>query len=213
MKTTKLIGLHGRAGSGKDTVFSIMEDTVKDYTFKRDAFADRLKLSAIRNFKPDCTIEDAYDICEVLKSDGFVMLHRDSYDTNPIAITGREFLQHYGTEAHRQVFTDDFWVDAVLPDLEDKYSFGREDVEEWDILVVTDVRFPNEAEAIRKVGGVIWQIYRPQPDESYNKHSSEKPLDSNLIDWIVLNDGDLDQLKDQVGRAWDKTLRGPFCLA
>jgi len=195
----RLIGLHGKAKHGKDTVYKILSEYL-DFPVKRDAFADRLKLSAIRNFYPDISVEAAYEVCETLKQEGSYVAFADE---NGIidGVSGREFLQHYGTEAHREVFADDFWIAAVLPDTSDKLNFGRTDGQ-WSLLVITDVRFPNEAEAVREAGGVVWQVIRPALDSDNDDHPSEKPLPRDLVDFVIVNDGDLDDLEDKVQTAW-----------
>ncbi len=201
--TTRLIGLHGKAGSGKDTAFQLLEASL-GIPVTRDAFADRLKLSAIRNFLPDCSLEDAYEICEGLKAPGGMVVLYPSPDG--IEVSGREFLQHYGTEAHRDVFADDFWVSAVLPDLSDKIGFGREDSKDWDLLVVTDVRFPNEAAAVRQAGGEVWKIIRPELEVGpQDAHLSEIPLDGAYIDRIILNSGSIEYFEDQLLNAWNES--------
>lgn len=203
---TNLIGLHGKAGSGKDTAYELLSGYL-DVRVKRDAFADRLKLSAIRNFKPDCTLEEAYEFCERLKSSGEISV---IFDDEHVAysVTGRQFLQHYGTEAHRQVFADDFWVDAVLPDRYDSQrGFGREDANDWDLLVITDVRFPNEAAAVRAAGGEVWQIVRPELDVGpQDAHLSEVPLNGSYVDRIILNSGTIEYFEDQLLSAWNESV-------
>jgi hypothetical protein len=200
----RLIGLHGKKQSGKDSSFRLLNQRL-DMPVARDAFADRLKLSAIRNFLPDTTLEEAYEICEGLKTCGGVTLtvEHGPYDIQELYVSGREFLQHYGTGPHRQVFADDFWVSAVLPDLNDPINFGRSDEKPWSLLIVTDVRFPNEAQAIRDAGGVVWQIIRPElEDGATDTHASEVPLDPEYIDTVIVNDGTLHDLSDKLFEAW-----------
>lgn len=201
-KQVRLIGLHGKAQHGKDTIYKILNEQL-DFPVQRDAFADRLKLSAIRNFFPTIDLKGAYAICERLKADGGAVMIADR-DGELEVVSGREFLQHYGTEAHRQVFADDFWISAVLPDLSDPLHFGRTfDEDPWNLLVITDVRFPNEAEAIRKAGGVIWHVIRPELEQGdADPHPSEQPLPEELIDSLIINGGSLDDLRELVGLAW-----------
>jgi hypothetical protein len=188
----KLIGLHGPKQSGKDATYRAIKEIKDDTTtgVVRDAFADRLKLSAARCFKPDATLEEALEWANRIKQDEFTIEvwygGTDDYEV----VTGREFLQHYGTEAHREVFADDFWIEAVIPN-PNALAFGREDLVDGDILVITDVRFPNEAEAIRDAGGEVWKIYRPEAENTGDTHASEVPLPDELIDRVIDNSGDL----------------------
>lgn len=186
-----ILGLHGRKQSGKDLVYEYLTELLPDKNIVRDAFADRLKLSALRCFKPDATLDEAIDWAEELKFTGgasawsFVPCSVDEI-RNTITVSGREFLQNYGTEAHREVFDQDFWVKQVLPSKLD-----------YDLLVITDVRFPNEAEAIHAEGGKVWLLDRPAVDDG-DTHASEKPLDSWHVDYVVKNHGSLTDLKRSV---------------
>lgn len=210
-----LIGLHGKKRSGKDTVYGILNDYL-EFSVRRDGFADRLKLSALRIFNPDIDLETAVKMAEFIKNDHAELTLRwreprwrnehgqsdTSYYEFVSKITGREFLQNYGTEAHRDVFDQDFWISAVLPDRSDRLNFGRKDDEPWSLLVITDVRFPTEAEAIREAGGVIWHVVRPDLDDG-DTHASEIPLPPELIDFTINNDGTLEDLEETVRKAWN----------
>jgi hypothetical protein len=193
----RLIGLNGRLHSGKDTIFELIEaDAIaddKDVTVARLGFADKLKMSAALalGYRPN-SVGEAVAICNSLKEGGTITIDDQ---IGPIIITGREYLQWYGTESHRNVFGEDFWVDALLPtnymDLEGIHS---------DIEVVTDVRFANEAERILELGGEIWWINAekrlgPLPA---NAHPSEQPLPRELITWELDNNGTLSALKAHV---------------
>jgi hypothetical protein len=160
-----LIGLHGRAGSGKDTVCEYIKEWAakEDRLCRRDAFADRLKVSAARALGYDGTPEECIARMNVLKEKGEVITLLNEYRRQEI--TGREYLQRYGTEAHREVFNDSFWVDACLPV---QYDYTGEE-----ILVITDCRFPNEAERIHVLGGVLWEVTRPGDTIKESGHASE----------------------------------------
>ena len=94
-------------------------------------------------------------------------------------MTMRLFLQRYGTEAHRDIFGDDFWVKATLPD-------GLDHSDR--LIVVTDCRFPNEAHRVHELGGYVVEVGDGTPrDELHWEHESEKPLDEDLIDWHLTN--------------------------
>lgn len=192
-----LIGLTGRAGSGKDASWHFIVGWANRHNIsvRRDAFADRLKLSAARalGFKGSPT--EAIEFCNDLKQDGrtvgFLTVDDDQHICNPMAlITGREYLQYYGTEAHRDVFGEDFWIDAVLgPDYVNQHD---------EIVVITDVRFPNEAQALREHGAEIWAVERTSASVTDDAHASEQPLPDHLIDRVILNDGTLDELKTKI---------------
>jgi hypothetical protein len=145
-----LIGITGKAGSGKDTTFERiveMSNRMGLPSARRIAFADKLKLSAAALL--NLSVED-------------INSHKSSAGGGQLTILGkpmsmREFLQRYGTEAHRQVFGDNFWVDAALP-----YGFDHS----GSITVVTDVRFQNEADRVWLCGGIIVEVVGPNDEIS-----------------------------------------------
>ena len=64
-------------------------------------------------------------------------------------------------------------------------------------VVIPDVRFPNEADAIKELGGIIWRINRHGLN-GINEHRSEHAMDSYMVDHVIYNDGSLDELSDEV---------------
>lgn len=66
-----LIGLHGRAGSGKDTAFLAIQKWAEErgLVAVRQGFADKLKLSACRIFFPDCDLKFALEWSDKIKAD------------------------------------------------------------------------------------------------------------------------------------------------
>ena len=161
-----LIGLNGRIGAGKNTVaqrLAMLHGNVIEVSF-----AAKLKESVCALL--GCTLHDlevwknkperCVAVGTLVDGLGFVP-HKDT------VMTVRELLQRYGTEAHRDVFGEDFWLDAALP-LHD--WFYRDDI----LYVVTDMRFPNEAARVQGLGGVTVQVIGP--DEHSGDHRSEIPL-------------------------------------
>jgi hypothetical protein len=183
---TLILGLAGPARSGKDTVASIVAGIIEDegHSVKRDAFANKLKVSAANalGFKFD-TIEEYRHWSDDFKNWGEIIVYDTRTSPERKEISGREYLQLYGTEAHREVFSTDFWVDALL----------SVPVEEQ-LLIVTDVRFPNEAEAIIESGGEVWRVNREGSGVPGN-HVSETPLPDDLVDHEIDNNGTLEDLR------------------
>lgn len=183
----RIIGLTGRARAGKDTVARLLIDHLADRHVIREGFADALKLSAARALGFDGPLAQCIEFCDALKT-GTVLT---TTPKGTRTISGREFLQRYGTESHRDVFGSDFWIDAVLP-------AGRDDC---DVLVVSDVRFENEAERIRDRGGEVWRITRPSLSTA-SSHPSEAGLPDHLVDLEIGNAGTLDDLRNVIARGW-----------
>lgn len=188
-----LIGLHGRATCGKDTIYQIIQDEFGGGHLRvvRDAFADGLKLSAYRCFEPESTLEEAYAWFETLKRDGSIYAE-DASNTLIAEASGRDFLEQYG-EGHRNTFGEDFWLDQVLPCWRDD-DYGRNDgLTRDDILIVTDVRRVIEAERILDCGGSVWKVTRPGVEE----RTSEPPLPSDYISYTIDNRTSIDALRSK----------------
>jgi hypothetical protein len=199
----RLIGLSGRSHSGKDAACAALVKIATPKTVERVAFADKLKMSACAALGIEYQdAADAVAICNDIKEHGRLTV-RLKGGTGSAVISqfiGREYLQWYGTEAHRDIFGQNFWVDALLPfaDVGEHYGLA------WhlnnlfpgaDVIVVTDVRFPNEAERIISLGGEVWYIdaetrLGPLPDDA---HVSEQPLSDKYLTATVDNNGTLEQ--------------------
>jgi hypothetical protein len=209
----RLIGLNGFKGSGKDTTFLSIAKQVNGY--RRVGFADKLKIMACKALGyTEMTDVECIQAMDVFKASGWLQVTIPTGQELPASmagagwhtreLSGRQYLQHFGNQA-RKVFGDTFWIDQVLPDPqryhdEDKsdrlYELLMHRYPDVDVLVVTDVRYPNEAERVQDFGGEVWNIVRPEAKS--DGHDSEQPLPSHLIDRVVLNTGDLDQLDEHV---------------
>jgi len=97
----------------------------------------------------------------------------------------RRLLQRLGTEAGRDILGVNIWVDT---------AFARVDN---DKVVVTDVRFPNEADGIRQRGGEVVRIERPGVGPR-NNHPSETSLLDYEFDVTIYNDGTIEDLHRKV---------------
>jgi hypothetical protein len=114
-----------------------------------------------------------------------------------VPITVREFLQQLGTEAMRYNLHENVWVNALFSKYKvtkiEHSNYYTEDYPKW---IVTDMRFPNEMQAIKDHGGICIRLVRGQFPTS--KHSSETSLD-NRNDWdeLVYNTGTLEDLYEK----------------
>jgi len=178
-----ILGLSGAKGSGKDTVAAYL---VKNHQFERKAFADPMKKSIAALF------DIPFSEVDKLKNEDTCIVSLATYGPKNVGsyewikshhdMTFRTLLQRYGTEAHRDVFGEDFWLDYTLP--VGGYYPGR-------AIVVTDVRFANEANRVKELGGTNVMITRPG-FESEEEHRSEV-FDFNA-DLSIINNGDIDDL-------------------
>jgi len=144
-----IIGFVGFIGSGKDTAADYL---VNFHGFRRDSFASTLKDAVANVFGWDRTMLEGRTKAS--------REWRDQVDTwwaNRLSIpnlTPRWILQQWGTEVCRKSFHDDIWIAS----LENKLRSTPDDI------VITDVRFPNEINAIHNAGGKVFRIKRgPEP--------------------------------------------------
>lgn len=200
----RVIAFAGAARSGKNTAAAMtaIELTGLGYSVIAEGFADRLKVSAARALGFDGTDHGLVETMDMFKVCGSVesRVEWGPNDVQESRLTGREFLQHYGTEAHRDVFGADFWLDAVVPVSEAEgiisgSTLARDDA---DFLLVTDLRFENEAQRVLDVGGEVWEIHRPDLIKFEASHSSEAPLAPRFITRTLPNIGDLLDLRELV---------------
>jgi hypothetical protein len=138
-------------------------------------------------------LTELVDLMDTFKEHGSLAVKFDG-DID-LEVSGREFLQRFGTEAGRETFWDSFWIDLVLPENQQDLHVQYDG---YDVVVVTDVRFPNEAERIKQLGGEVWEIIRP--GLSAGAHASEHPLPRDLVDVTIVNNGTILDLQDEVDR-------------
>lgn len=102
----------------------------------------------------------------------------------PVNYTYRKTLTYIGTDLLRESFHPNVWVNALMND----YKSTEEGYPNW---IITDVRFLNEAHAVREKGGILVRINREeQLPEEYRNHSSETDLDNyQFWSFVIDNNG------------------------
>lgn len=158
MSHPKLIGLLGRKGSGKDTAAAV------------------LIANGYRNVKFAGCLKDMLKVllCKQGLSNDVIqrMIEGDLKETPTVFLDGktpRFAMQTLGTEWGRNLIGDDFWVNTALREAEGINA------------VVTDVRFPNEMDAIQSAGGICFGICANWITPVEGEHESEALID-DLID-------------------------------
>lgn len=141
-----IIGLCGLIGSGKD---SVAEFLVEKHNFKRLAFADTLKDVACLLFDFDRNMIEGKDSEQrkIRESADEYWSKKFGFDFSP-----RLSLQMIG-DGLRQVTHPDLWIWKV-----------ENELKKYENVVISDVRYPNEVNMIKKNGGKIWNIFRETPE-------------------------------------------------
>lgn len=199
MSHGKIIGICGLIGSGKDTIADYL---VNFHGFRRDSYAGTLKDAVAAVFGWD------RDLLEGRTKQARAWREQvDPWWAERLSmpdLTPRLILQLWGTEVCRHGFHDDIWIASV----ENKLRSCKDDI------VISDCRFPNEIQSIRRAGGKIYWVQRgPLPSwhdlaiqaaagstnaqlelKSMGVHASEWAWTGTVFDEIIDNNGSIDQL-------------------
>lgn len=164
-----IIGLIGGKGVGKDTLGGILSDLLPSY--ETVAFADPLKeiCSCITNTK----IGNWYD--QNMKNQKLKFPWED--------YTYRIFMQKLGTDVMRKHLRDSVWIDCLFSRHQKKKD-----------LIITDIRFNDEARAVILRGGITILVSRELDNK--DPHESEVlDIDPDYINVIIDNNGTISDLK------------------
>jgi hypothetical protein len=129
-----------------------------------------------------------------------------------IKTTPRLLMQLLGTEAGREIIHPNIWVNALFADykpvgdnlLEGEVRKVRKEDLIYPSWIITDVRFPNEAKAIKDRGGILIRVERDYalrggPEDPKTQHYSETALDKyKEWDYVIVNDGTIEELIKKV---------------
>jgi hypothetical protein len=182
-----ILGLSGYARSGKDEVAKVLTE---EYGYIRVAFADKLR-DMLYALNPTVLHDPAkrrldFDKPHMYVQDVIEKYGWDGYKESPYGAEIRRLLQRLGTEAGRQTLWDSIWIDAALTGLPEDAN-----------VVVTDCRFPNEAQAVKDRGGDVMRISRLGNGPA-NQHASELSLDDWDFDFQLKNAGTLEDFQEEV---------------
>ena len=198
-----IIGICGFIGSGKDTIADYL---VNFHGFRRESFANSLKDAVSNVFGWDRVLLEG----RTLESREW----REQVDEwwaerlNIPNLTPRFILQRWGTEVLRTSFHDDIWIASV----ENKIRQSK------DNIVITDCRFKNEIQSLKRIGGKVIRVKRGlEPDwyqlaidantgdyeanfklAEYNILESERAWVGSNFDAIIENSTSIDELYQNI---------------
>lgn len=169
MPQLPLIGIAGRARSGKDTVANFIIAAIGGYRY---SFAD-----PIRAMLAPLGVD---------MSDPYWQAHKE--DPIPaLGVSPRRMMQTLGTEWGRQLIHPDLWL----------FMAHQRLLQNGPGMVIPDVRFENEAAWVRKHGGRVIHVIRPDA-KAVEAHASEEGIEIQDADARLFNSGTLEELQISV---------------
>lgn len=196
----QLIGIGGLLYAGKDAVADYL---VERYSWNKRGMSDPLN-DALLALNPQVGINarpaqlDGHLVGEFItyqrlyEEVGYVEAKK-----NPEV---RRLLQALGTEVGRNMIDENVWVDVAAREIEKRRTAGQD-------VIITGMRFPNELDMIRRLGGHLWWVSRPGVEGGQGTlavHASESSVGPDDFDTTILNVGDLDDLYEAVEIALEK---------
>lgn len=179
-----IIGIAGQKRAGKDSVAAALSygaerEHGEGFVWMRESFA-----APLRKF-----------VAELL---GWNLSQLEEFKEVPNAdfggATARHMLQTLGTEWGRHMVDGNIWLTAARNRIQRSVDGG----ESPHLVLFTDVRFDNEAQMIRDMGGVVLYIKRPATDKAEAEHASEAGISAALVDVWHANVGTLEDLRTNV---------------
>ena len=187
-----IIGICGLIGSGKGTV----ADILVEQGFKKISFADKLKDGVATVFGWDrAMLEGDTDESRSWREQEDIFWTKETGRS----ITPRIVLQEFGTECMREGFHNGVWVSLLKKQM----------LENPGDYIIPDVRFRNEQDMLRKIGGEVWWVKRGQLPMWFRMYQDigQKPKDVHASEWawantnfnaVFENNATINSLKNQV---------------
>jgi len=221
-----IIGINGYAGSGKDTVGTIIQYLQADTNIPLKGVLNKTphhiwwledrsgweikkwagKLKDIASLLTGIPVESFEDqeFKKTLLGPEWGTVTLNPLNSIPVfsdiqfnsLMSVREFLQKLGTDAIRDGLHTNAWVNALMAGYKPGPFYPDVAIEKHAKLpnwIITDTRFPNEAQAIKDKGGIVIRVDRPGV-KPINDHPSETGLDDWKFDYKIANVSDIKAL-------------------
>lgn len=178
---TNLIGVCGNKFMGKDTIADYL---TAEYGYTKLAFAQPVK-----------------EVSKILFGFTHEQLHGDQKEETDKnwGITPRTVFQFIGTDLIRKQMCkilpdigEDFWVECLKQKCKKLLESGKS-------VVISDVRFENEANAIKDLGGIIIRVHRSSANND-DSHESENSLKNIDVTHDIFNNSSLKELYSTINK-------------
>lgn len=225
-----LIALAGKSRSGKGTMASVIAEMAgaKGLTVVERQLSGPGKQYVASAWRPEITEDEAIAWFEELK---LVTKPVVALMSNPpvtpetpwinFDVSLQQYLQRM-LQGARDRWGEDFWTDKLLPVGVDHLwperllwweSFPARPADIADICIISDLRQPNEARRVKELGGAVIEMVRPDTNDAYvtgSTHVTEQGLPHHLVDLRLLNDRDLDRLREMAAWTFDTLIYPRF---
>jgi len=219
-----IIGINGKIGSGKDTVGSIIQYLTSECgDINNKSYRDYelfLTMGGNSNWEIKKFAGKLKEIASLLTGIPIEKFEDQEFKKTMLGpewnMTVRDFLQILGTEGLRNGLHENVWVNALMCDyyvtpnkttnevFQEHFLTGSSSIHyELPNWIITDMRFPNELNAVKAKYGITIHVTRGYIlkgglEDPKNSHSSETALDGHIFDYYIVNDGTIEELIKKV---------------
>lgn len=200
----RVIGITGRKGSGKDHVAKLIGQIWRsrtDHLYRRLSFATPMKDIVAMVFRVPRHILDLDDHIKTnykttWKWADLQTALQEHFPEHGEFVTAREAVQMIGYDVFRCHFSDSVWLRYMVDELDSQVASCK-------MVIIADVRFPEEAEMLKGRGALILRVVDPHATVPEGGHKTETKMDSIKVDHTIQNDRkrepfDLEQEVDRV---------------
>ena len=185
-----IVGLIGAKRTGKTTC---AEYLINNYKFESIAFADPIKQA--------CKI--IFDFDEEQLEGKYKETVDERWGITPrqaFQIMGTDFFRQFLPENHKEfekVVGNKMWIKRLMIWCEKNKEKN---------IVISDIRFPNEAEEVKKMGGILIKITNPKVNINKDSHISEQLIDKIDYDYLINNNSDINSYYLQIDVLFNKIM-------
>lgn len=199
-----LIGISGKIGSGKDTVAELIVHHFKGLDSTTYTCSEVTRPWDVRRFAARLK-ETVAMLTHTSIANNYTREGKQKVPAG-FSYTLGELQQKVGT-ALREHISDNVWITTTLSDF---FDSNTNNVKTRPNVIVTDVRYHNEAEAILNLGGILIRVNGdPTGCRKYDKRDMEHPSETQLDDfagftWVIENDSTIESLTKKVKAVVDQ---------
>lgn len=193
MNRVTYVGIAGKKFHGKDTFARFVGAwlATRGHEVRRRGFSDSLKEEVADMLVPYLVGSPKWTNTPdaVLRDDLLAIFERGTKEEKE---PFRLILQWWGVEFRRQMFNPEYWLRSLELWASAELHQTKKDL----VVLVPDLRMPNECDFIKNASGLLVRVVRPKMDTS-DQHSTETALDDYFnYDYHAHNGGSMEHLRE-----------------